>query len=269
VRAGVSPEQPVAALAMQLQRKQPDLGHHQYDPLAQIQEWAGVPLSRRLFDSLVVFQNYIVDESVLRLGEEARIKLLVGPDATNYPVTLVAVPGPCLRLKVMHRADVAPGQATTMLADLRTVLAAMDDGPEATAGSVLARLPAETRGLAARAATQRRPRTTAAYVAPSGQMEEVVAAIWRELFEVDEIGMDDNFFDLGGHSLLLVRAHERLVEQVRPDLPIVALFQHPTARALATYLSGNGADVATKGTKDRALKQRAALARMKTAKGRR
>ena len=38
-----------------------------------------------------------------------------------------------------------------------------------------------------------------------------MAAIWRELFEVDRIGMDDNFFDLGGHSLLLVRAHERLL----------------------------------------------------------
>ena len=49
---------------MALQRKQPELSHHQFDPLAQIQAWAGVPLSRRLFDSLVVFQNYIVDESV-------------------------------------------------------------------------------------------------------------------------------------------------------------------------------------------------------------
>ena len=41
---------------------------HQYDPLAQIQSWAGVPLRLRLFDSLVVFQNYIVDESALQLG---------------------------------------------------------------------------------------------------------------------------------------------------------------------------------------------------------
>jgi hypothetical protein len=100
-------------------------------------------------------------------------------------------------------------------------------------------------------------------------MEEAVAGIWRELFGVDRIGMDDNFFDLGGHSLLLVRAHQRLIEQVRPDLPIVALFQNPTARSLAAYLSGGDGGVSTRGTKERAQKQREALARMKTARGRR
>ena len=63
VRAAISKDEPVAALAMQLQLRQPELSQHQYDPLAQIQGWAGVPLSKRLFDSLVVFQNYIVDES--------------------------------------------------------------------------------------------------------------------------------------------------------------------------------------------------------------
>lgn len=269
VRAGISHQEPVAALAMQLQRRQPELSQHQYDPLSQIQGWAGAPLSRRLFDSLIVFQNYIVDESVLRLGGDARISLLVGPDATNYPITLVVVPGSSLRFKLLSRTDLSRSQGTTMLVDLRTVLEAMGTQPDATVGSVLAQLPAQTRGMATLTAAQRQPRTTAAYVAPTGQMEEIVAGIWRELFEVDRIGMDDNFFDLGGHSLLLVRAHERLLEQVSPDLPIVALFQNPTARSLATYLSGAGGAVTTRGTKERAQKQREALARMKTAKGRR
>jgi len=100
-------------------------------------------------------------------------------------------------------------------------------------------------------------------------MEEVVAAIWRELFHVDRIGMDDNFFDLGGHSLLLVRAHERLLEQVRADLPIATLFQYPTARSLARYLSGVSGGVATRGTKERAEKQKEALTRMRAARGKR
>ena len=269
VRAGISRQEPVATLATALQRKQPELSQHQYEPLAQIQGWAGVPLSRRLFDSLVVFQNYIVDESVMQLGGDARISLLVGPDATNYPITLVVVPGPSLRFKLLYRSELSRSQATTMLGDLRTVLETIGTQPDVTVGSVLAQLPADMGGIATATAAQRQPRMTAAYVAPTGEMEEIVAGIWRELFGVDRIGMDDNFFDLGGHSLLLVRAHEQLLDQVRPDLPIVALFQNPTARSLAAYLSGADGAVATRGAKERAQKQREALARMKTARGRR
>ena len=125
-----------------------------------------------------------------------------------------------------------------MLRDLWTVLEAMATQPGATAASVLERIPEETRGKATTVASLRVPPAAPAYVAPLGQVEESVAAIWCELFEVDRIGMDDNFFDLGGHSLLLVRAHERLRAEVDPTLPIMALFQNPTVRSLARYLNG-------------------------------
>ena len=268
VRARISLAEPVAMVATQLQQKQPDLSLHQYDSLAQIQGWAGIPLHPRLFESLLVFQNYIVDESSLKLPSDARLRLLVGPDATNYPITLVAVPGPNLSLKLLWRPEqFSQSQGVTMLRDLRTVLEAIGTEPDSSAASVLARLPAETRGRATTIAAQRRPRSTAAYVAPVGHMEETVAAIWRELFEVDRIGMDDNFFDLGGHSLLLVRAHERLLGEVRADLPITALFQYPTVRSLARHLSGASERIATRGTKERAERQKEALSRMRAARG--
>jgi hypothetical protein len=267
VRARISRGEPIASLAMQLQQRQPELSLHQYVPLAKLQGWSGVPSRLRLFDSLIVFQNYIVDETARQLGGDAGIRLVVGPDATNYPMTLVVVPGSDLRFKLLwQRNQLARRQGTTMLRDLWTVLEAMGTQPDSTVASVLARLPVETRGLAARVAAQRQPPSPAAYVAPLGQMEEIVATIWRELFEVDRIGMDDNFFDLGGHSLLLVRAHERLLQEVRADLPIAALFQNPTARSLARYLSGASGNVGTQGMKERAQKQKEALARMRTAK---
>ena len=126
-----------------------------------------------------------------------------------------------------------------MLRDLWTVLELWCERPDVTAASVLAGLPRRHArqgggGGGGAAGPVRRRRT----LRRSGRWRRRVAAIWRELFQVDRIGMDDNFFDLGGHSLLLVRAHERLLEEVREDLPIVALFQNPTARSLASYLSG-------------------------------
>ncbi|HIP70986.1 MAG TPA: non-ribosomal peptide synthetase, partial [Anaerolineae bacterium] len=51
-----------------------------------------------------------------------------------------------------------------------------------------------------------------------------------------KVGIYDNFFDLGGHSLLLVKVHTLLQNSIQTDLPMVELFRYPTINALAEYL---------------------------------
>jgi microcystin synthetase protein McyA len=85
-----------------------------------------------------------------------------------------------------------------------------------------------------------RPELTAAYLAPRTDAERVVTEIWRRLLQVEQVGVHDNFFDLGGHSLLLARVHAELRETFARDIPLTALFQHPTVNALAEYLSREG-----------------------------
>jgi amino acid adenylation domain-containing protein len=79
-------------------------------------------------------------------------------------------------------------------------------------------------------------RSQQTFVAPDSEMEEIIASIWRELLQIEKIGIHDNFFDLGGHSLLLVRVHARLTKLIDPQLPMVKLFEHPTIASLANYL---------------------------------
>jgi len=67
-------------------------------------------------------------------------------------------------------------------------------------------------------------------------MEKALVDIWRELFD-GEMGTDENYFELGAHSLMVVRAHERIAATIKADLPIVALFQYPTVRDLAAHLT--------------------------------
>ena len=67
-------------------------------------------------------------------------------------------------------------------------------------------------------------------------MEKALVDIWRQLFD-GEIGTDENYFELGVHSLMLVRAHEQISSTITPDLPIAALFQYPTIRDLAAHLT--------------------------------
>jgi len=76
----------------------------------------------------------------------------------------------------------------------------------------------------------------AAYRAPAAAGEALIADLWREVLHADRVGADDNFFALGGHSVLLVRVHHRLRAALGREFPLVAMFEHPTVAALARYL---------------------------------
>ena len=71
---------------------------------------------------------------------------------------------------------------------------------------------------------------------PSADVEATLIAIWGQVLEIDRVGLDDSFFDLGGHSLLLMRVQSRLEEELGRQLPMVDLFRYPTVRSLAEYL---------------------------------
>jgi amino acid adenylation domain-containing protein len=102
------------------------------------------------------------------------------------------------------------------------------------------------------------------YVAPRTPTEEILAGIWAEVLGVERVGIHDNFFDLGGHSLLLVQVHRRLEEAFRRPILIVALFQYPTLHTLGKYVAREeGEQFAFHHHEERARRQREALGRQK------
>jgi len=82
----------------------------------------------------------------------------------------------------------------------------------------------------------------AGYVAPRTVMEALVAAVFAELLGVPQVGVRDGFFDLGGHSLLAVRVVSRLAAATSKELPVRAVFEHPTVEGLAQALGAVTAD---------------------------
>ena len=74
------------------------------------------------------------------------------------------------------------------------------------------------------------------YVAPRTPTEETVAAVWADLFNVERIGTDDNFFDLGGNSLLAVQLAARLSRSLRHEVSVRSILFYPTIAALAAAL---------------------------------
>ena len=78
------------------------------------------------------------------------------------------------------------------------------------------------------------------YAAPQSAVEQQIVAIWQEVLRVEQVGLHDNFFDLGGHSMLLVQAQRRLAESFGREVPLVDLFRYPTVSALAGSLDPRG-----------------------------
>ncbi|HGM6657661.1 TPA: amino acid adenylation domain-containing protein, partial [Serratia marcescens] len=140
---------------------------------------------------------------------------------------------------VVPAADVAE---ETLAGALRQhVSAALPDYMVPSAWVVVAALPLSPNGKLDRRALPepQGAQSQAAYEAPQGEHETLLAAIWRELLNVERVGRHDNFFELGGHSLLAVK----LMAQLRRagwGANVQTLFSTPTLSALAQAMSAQG-----------------------------
>ncbi len=128
---------------------------------------------------------------------------------------------------------------------------------------VLEQLPLTRHGKVDRQALpapeSQRPELQAAYLAPRTKLEEIIAAIWQEVLRVDKVGVNDNFFDLGGHSLLMVQVHSKLRETFSKDISLIEMFRNPTISSLARYFTEEeGQQPALQKAHERAQKRRAA-----------
>jgi len=89
-------------------------------------------------------------------------------------------------------------------------------------------------------------------------VETAIAALWQSVLNLEQVGLHDNFFDLGGHSLLMVRVHGQIQKQFAIEIPLVELFRYPTVSLLAAHLRhrDNGAATTERTAELAAGKQR-------------
>ncbi|MEV0382602.1 amino acid adenylation domain-containing protein [Nonomuraea sp. NPDC050643] len=163
-----------------------------------------------------------------------------GSDADDRRITACVVP-----------ADGRPAGESALRASLRSSL------PEYMVPAAIEFVPSlpltinkkVDRRLLAERASRSRPataRTAAVAVQGRGERERLVAEIWAEVLRRDTVRDGDNFFDLGGNSLLLLQVHRRLVRAVAGRaLTVADLFRHPTVSALAARLSAGAGEALT------------------------
>ena len=83
-----------------------------------------------------------------------------------------------------------------------------------------------------------RPEMSANYEMPQTEAEVLIAAIWQEILQLEKVGINDNFFDLGGHSLLMVQIYNKL-QNIFSQISMIEMFKYPTVHSLAKRLTQN------------------------------
>jgi len=81
------------------------------------------------------------------------------------------------------------------------------------------------------------PQLGVTYLAPETDIEKQISDIWREVLQVQRVGINDNFFDLGGTSFDILRITSKIYEKYQKDIPVISIFQYPTVHTFVEYMN--------------------------------
>lgn len=227
VRARLDPAEPVSAWLKRLQQQQAATIEHEFVALRDIQEGFGT-----LFDCLLVIENYPV---TVGDGPQAiSLDRIEFDEWTHFPLTLLVAPGQGeMKLILRHdRSVLSEAELDRFVARYAELLSAIADKPETLIGDLVGPLaqaaPAAPLTAAATDTNPARP--------PQGATELKVAALWREVLNGYQPQATDNFFLVGGHSLLAAKVVSRLRSDLSTDLPIRTLFDRPVLADFCRHL---------------------------------
>ncbi len=97
------------------------------------------------------------------------------------------------------------------------------------------------------------------YVAPEGELEGRIVEVWQKVLGLERVGTQDNFFDIGGHSLLVVKAHRALKEVCEESISMTDLYRFPTIHSLVEHLVSDNSGSRIDESRDRGARRRDAM----------
>ncbi|MEV0644079.1 amino acid adenylation domain-containing protein [Phytomonospora sp. NPDC050363] len=222
-----------------------DSREHEHSSLVEVQRRSRVPQGRRLFESILVFHNVRhaageVPEGVTVIEQDSAI-------GTAYPLVLDAVWHGGLTLQLNYeRERYAPGDVASLVDQYLALLRGLAAGTAESPSALAARVLPYVSPVNAPTTVDTRPAAPAGHVEPAGETERILAVIWADVLGYERVGAADNFFDLGGDSILAIQ----IVSQAREAglaLTTRHLFAHHTVGELARVVPRSGQAVATGG----------------------
>jgi thioesterase domain-containing protein/acyl carrier protein len=239
VRVSINSSDTISTLGDSIQKSQSRTRDFAYASLDNLQEWADWPGYLPLFDHIFVVENFPWKDIVR--GNVAFSNFRSGI-TSSYPLTVVAKMDDCLKLDfIFDQSKLSEEMIKILGNNLTKVLKAIGTEGESSLESILNNLsPVEILPMTDEKDLHISGRAQNHQIdQPSNPIELTLTGIWENLFMRDGIGVHDNFFDIGGKSLMAVRLFQSIQKQLDVNAPPIMILQYPTISKLAAYIGGD------------------------------
>ncbi|NER13684.1 hypothetical protein GWK08_09560 [Leptobacterium flavescens] len=234
VRILINGNDTVSGWLKTIQDQQQQARKHEHITMDEVMSWIDRPAALPLFDSLLIFENFPWEDSQ---GGELEISDFKSGLTSTYPLTLVVVPGKHTKFKLLTFSEIIkPSSVKWFLKELTTLLHALAADKDLTLEGLSQKAEAPQKEVLKEKKT-RSAVSSKNYVAPRNKLELQLLEVWEDLFGARSIGIHDNFFEIGGKSLLAVKMFSVIEKKINIKLAPTTLLEHPTIASIAEFIS--------------------------------
>lgn len=236
IRVRLDDDELVSCLIARTNSAQIDMQPYEHASLAEIHRWSGLPGVKPLFETLLVVENFPV---ALREGDEGlTLTSFSSALTTAYPVTIAVMFDQGWQIEAQGLAGrVGQTWLDLLVAQVDGVLAGLANHPDATTGE-LKELVSD--GRSAEQTPSGRPGgDTTEYRLPVTQLEHQIASVWERVLGLSNVGIHQDYFDLGGTSILALRLFDEIESETGVRLPLRTILASPTVSGLASAAAGH------------------------------
>ena len=223
----------------EIQKVQQQARNFEHINLDQISEWVNQPAAAPIFDSLLIFENF-----PWRLDKNNHLEVsdFKSGITSTYPLTIVVVPGGEIEIKLLVDTDIINEvSADWLITNLEKLIEHITNGVIYNYNTLLTHIHSpEAEGEKSNVQTDKKE--LAAYVAPRNKTELQLVKIWEETFHKHPIGIHDNFFAIGGKSLLAVKMFGTINKELNEKLQPTLLMEHPTIASIASFINNQSSE---------------------------
>jgi len=240
VRVPMDTQKPWGEIIRSLQLHQQEARNFEYAGTNEILSWGGISEGKTPYNSLFVFENYPHEDIGQGVIKVSGFKSGV---TTTYPVSIILK----VEDQIQYDLFIDPNSidnntASWLQANLQLLCKILLAHKEAPIAEILAQLPSGPESKANNTVVQEYSTSVhkeEKYLPPRTHTELQLLEIWEQLFMTNYIGVYDNFFDLGGKSLLSVKMFRLIEKQLDIKLPPTTLLEHPTIADLAKLIDNH------------------------------
>lgn len=189
-----------------------------------------------LFDSLFVFENFPQHDIT---GSDLKMTDFISGISTTYPLTLIIRIDDDIKIDLIYDGNAIEEDIPTWLIEnFRVCIEELLTKEDINVINLRKELNTAVQLNKPSKSEDNSISKKEEYIAPSTETESLLVKLWEEVFAIDDISINDNFFSLGGKSLIAVKMFARLSEKHSVKLPPTTLLEHPTIAEIGKLIDG-------------------------------